>query len=114
MIDIRTGEKVIDYLTDERRLAERSPGVADTLDALKEIRNVAEELMYQGSFYGLMQDAWKIGMPLAELPMPVFLAIANLHPDWFYTVDGKKHFLAWLRKHPGYRYYPSKIGAVKN
>lgn len=114
MINIATGEKVIDYLTDARRLAERNPTVADTLNALADTRNVAEELMYQGSFYGLMQDAWKLGMRLAELPMEAYLALVHLHPDWFSTVEGKKHFLDWLRKHPEYRYYPTKVDAVKH
>lgn len=114
MINISTGEKVIDYLTDARRLAERNPKVANMLDAVKEGQNIAEELMYQGSFYGLMKDAWKIGMRLAELPSEVFIAISNLHPEWFCTLEGKKDFIAWLNKHPEYRAYPTKIGAVKN
>lgn len=114
MINIATGEKVIDYLTDSRRLAERNPKIKGMLEALKETRSVAEELIYQGSFYNLMQDAWKLGMPLAEIPYEAFLAITGLHPEWFCTVDGKKDFINWLNKHPEYRYYPSKIGAVSH
>jgi hypothetical protein len=106
MIDVRTGEKVIDYLTDERRLAERNPEVADTLNALKVTQNAAEELLYQGSMHHLFRDAWKIGTPLAELPMEVFLAISNLHPEWFVTGEGVKEFKKWLIRHPGYGYRP--------
>lgn len=116
MINIRTGERVIDYVTDARRVAERdyTGKAAAALDATKENRNIAEELMYQGSFYGLMQDAWKVGMRLAELPQDVFIAISNLHPEWFCTIEGKKDFIDWLNKHPEYRAYPTKIGAQRH
>ena len=107
MISVRTGEKVIDFLTDERRVAERDPEVGKGLNALKEARSLAEELIYQGSFYGMMQDAWKTGMPLASLPPAVFYAISNLHPEWFSTIEGKTQFIEWLNRHPGYRYYPA-------
>jgi len=107
MIYVRTGEKVIDYLTDERRLAERNPDVKEQLNALKDTQNIAEELMYQGAFHQYFPDAWKVGMALASLPMEVYYAIANLHPEWFATIEGKKEFMAWLNRHPGYRYYPA-------
>lgn len=106
MIDIRTGEKVIDWLTDERRVAEHFPETVETFEVLKDAQNAASELLYQGSLHKLFRDAWKIGAPLAELPMPVYLAISNLHPEWFVTGEGVKDFKEWLRRHPGYGYRP--------
>lgn len=108
MILIGTGETVVDYLTNERRLAERRPEVGDMLDALKDTQNIAEELMYQGSLRKIMPDAWKMGTPLACIPQEVFLTIANLHPEWFSTIEGKRNFMKWLNKHPAYRYYRAK------
>lgn len=107
--NVRSGERVIDFLTDERRVAARNPKAGEMLDALKDTQNVAEEMLYQGSMHNLFRDAWKIGAPLANLPMEVYLAIANLHPDWWTTPEGKKDFLRWLRAHPGYRYYRSTV-----
>lgn len=106
MININTGEKVIDYLTDERRIAERFPEVVPGMEALKVVRNAAEELLYQGSMHNLFQDAWKIGTPLADLPYPVYLAISNLHPEWFVTGEGVKEFKKWLIRHPAYGFRP--------
>jgi len=114
MLNIVTGEKMIDYLTDARRLAERNPEVGAQLDAVKQVRTVAEELLHQGSFYNLMQDASKMGMPLASLPQEVFLALSTLHPEWFCTLEGKKDFIAWLNRNSEYRYYKTTIGAVKH
>lgn len=114
MINLRTGERVIDYLTDARRVAERdvTGRAAAALDATKEGRSIADELIAQGSLHNLMGDAWKCGMRLAELPQEVFIAISNLHPEWFCTVDGKKDFIEWLNRHPEYRAYRTTIGAT--
>lgn len=106
MLNVATGEKVIDYLTDERRIVARNPDVAAHLDAVKDVQNIAEELIYQGSFYKEMKDAWKLGMPLASIPWEAFYALSHLHPEWFTTVEGKKDFIKWLNRHPAYRYYP--------
>ena len=110
MINVSTGEKVIDWLTDANRLAEHNPNVAATLDALAETRNIAEELIYQGSFYKEFKDAWKLGAALADLPSEVFIALVNLHPDWFLSPGGMKQFNKWLNKpnHRAYRRYPHK------
>ena len=102
MRNIATGERMIDYLTDEHRLAQSNPRVAAALEATKEVRNVAEEILYQGSIHKLHPDAAKMGRAIASLPMEVYLALANLHPEWFMTSD-KREFFKWLDKHPGYR-----------
>lgn len=114
MLNLRTGERVIDYLTDARRVAEQSPQAAAALDATKESRNIADELIAQGSLHNLMGDAWKCGTRLAELPQEVFIAISNLHPEWFCTIEGKKDFIAWLNRHPEYRAYRTTIGATRH
>lgn len=105
MIDIRTGQKMIDYLTDERRLAQDSPEVKDCLIATAEARNIAEEMLYQGSLHKLRRDAPKFGRALAVLPMPVYYALANLHPEWFAGTD-KREFLSWLKRHKAYALDP--------
>lgn len=102
MINVMTGERMIDFLTDESRLSKSNPKVAQALEATKEARNIAEEMLYQGEIRKLMPDAWKLGHAVASIPMEAFLAIANLHPEWFMTTD-KREFMKWLDKHPGYR-----------
>lgn len=105
MINIGNGQKVIDYLTDERRLAQDNPNVAAALEATKVARNVAEEMLYQGSIHELHKDAFKLGRAIASIPMEAYLAIANLHPEWFMTTD-KREFFKWLNRHPAYRLEP--------